>query len=362
MSWKISRYRVGDHVEVLSQAEILATLDEKGCCEGLPFMPEMLAFCGKHFPVRAVAHKTCETARGTNTSRRLNGAVHLADLRCDGAACSLIWKDAWLKPAKHAEAETADGPPPTAAPGCTEAQLLASTQLPVVDSEEGPCYSCQATRLWDATQPLPWWNPRQYLLDATTGNFSAGRVLRVAVFAALRFPWRVIRRIPVLRSVYSPVNEGICHLFSGRESPYLFKHSTPLTKTPTGRLDLQPGELVRIKSREEIEKTLDAKWNNRGLSFDPEEMAPYCGGVYRVHSSVTKIIDERTGHMREMKQPCIILQGVVCNAEYARRRLNCPRIIYAYWRELWLERVEEEEPQGECPLAQQIAEPAPAVD
>ena len=58
-------------------------------------------------------------------------------------------------------------------------------------------------------------------------------------------------------------------------------------------------------------------------------MAPYCGGTYRVRSSVTKIIDEVTGKMRHMKQPCIILEGVVCNSEYARCRLNCPRAIPA---------------------------------
>ena len=40
-----------------------------------------------------------------------------------------------------------------------------------------------------------------------------------------------------------------------------------------------------------------------------------------------------------MKEACIILVDVVCNAEYAQCRLNCPRAAYPYWRELWLERV-----------------------
>jgi hypothetical protein len=55
---------------------------------------------------------------------------------------------------------------------------------------------------------------------------------------------------------------------------------------------------------------------------------------------VTKIIDEPTGKMLHMKQPCIMLEGVVCNAEYASCRLNCPRAIPSYWREIWLDRVE----------------------
>ena len=53
----------GDLVEVRSAEEILATLDEHGNLEGLPFMPEMLAYCGKQMRVDKVAHKTCDTVR-----------------------------------------------------------------------------------------------------------------------------------------------------------------------------------------------------------------------------------------------------------------------------------------------------------
>ena len=70
-------------------------------------------------------------------------------------------------------------------------------------------------------------------------------------------------------------------------------------------------------------------------------MAPYCGRVVKVYKSVSKIIDEPTGKMLHMKQPCIMLDGVVCKAEYASCRLNCPRVIPSYWREIWLERVED---------------------
>jgi hypothetical protein len=103
---------------------------------------------------------------------------------------------------------------------------------------------------------------------------------------------------------------------------------------------VKPGEWVRIKPQIEIERTLDKRSKNRGLLFDSEEMAPFCGGTYRVHSSVTRILNEATGEMMDMKQPCIILENVACRAEYARCRLNCPRAIYSYWREIWLERVD----------------------
>jgi hypothetical protein len=85
-------------------------------------------------------------------------------------------------------------------------------------------------------------------------------------------------------------------------------------------------------------RTLDVRSKNRGLWWDAE-MVPYCGGTYRVLARVTKILDEKTGKMREMKGPCIILDSVVCQSRYSGCRMFCPRAIYPYWREIWLERV-----------------------
>jgi len=90
-------------VEVLSEEEILRTLDAKGRLDALPFMPEMLQYCGKRFRVYKRADKTCDTIDNAG-SRRMRGAVHLEDLRCDGAAhggcqarCLIFWKEAWLR-------------------------------------------------------------------------------------------------------------------------------------------------------------------------------------------------------------------------------------------------------------------------
>src|SRR5206468_2983049 len=51
------------------------------------------------------------------------------------------------------------------------------------------------------------------------------------------------------------------------------------------------------------------------------------------------IVDEKTGKMMHFKNPCIILDGVVCQSRYSECRLFCPRSIYSYWREIWLERI-----------------------
>ncbi|MBX6722220.1 MAG: hypothetical protein IRY92_03130, partial [Dactylosporangium sp.] len=108
--------RVGDVVEVRSAAEILATLDENGELESLPFMPEMLRYCGQRLTVYKVANKACDTLTGTGM-RRMENAVHLAGVRCDGsghggcqAACLIYWKHAWLRKVDRPEAATAPAP------------------------------------------------------------------------------------------------------------------------------------------------------------------------------------------------------------------------------------------------------------
>ena len=342
MSWLLSRFRAGDLVEVRSKEEILATLDQRGCIDGMPFMPEMLQYCGQRFSVRAVAHKTCDTICNSG-GRRLHSTVHLADLRCDGSAhggcqaeCSLFWKDAWLKPVNGKDKSSAQSTAAAKAPsaGYTEADLVAQTRLPESEIGEEPRYVCQSTSLLQASERLPWWDLRQYLNDMVTRNHSVDQVLRVLWLASLQ---RLLVRTPfgyrLLASFYNTMHRWL----TNRGNPYVTGKIKLGTGTPAGRLDLGPGELVRVKPKNTIEATVDESGRNRGLTFD-KEMAPYCDSVVKVHKSVEKIIDESSGKMRHMKQRCIMLEGVVCKAGYSGHRLMCPRAIPSYWREIWLER------------------------
>ena len=340
MPWNISTLRAGDLVEVKSREEILATLDDRGCIDGMPFMPEMLAFCGRQLVVDAVAHKTCDTAWQIGAGRRLNDAVHLRGARCDGSAhggceaeCLLFWKSAWLKPVskkREAIAETADA---TSASTFVPDILQRATRLTA--STEPILYSCQATRLLDATEPLAWWDLRQYFFDVATGNRRLGHTARVMFLALLR---AVLRGIPFGYRPFRAFTHATHRLLTGRGVPRHNGQVPDGQRTPSTNLGLQPGELVQIRSLTEIEQTLDSRSRNRGMAFDPNEMAPFCGKEARVRKTVTKIIEEATGKMLQMKGACVVLDDVYCKSEYSRCRLNCPRAIYSYWRESWLER------------------------
>jgi hypothetical protein len=108
-------------------------------------------------------------------------------------------------------------------------------------------------------------------------------------------------------------------------------------RTPTDTLNLQPGEIVRIKSKNEILATLDENLLNRGMGFD-EEMSRFCGLTAVVQARVERCLDEKTGRMLTMKSPCIILEDIFCAGVY---NANCPRQFVPFWREIWLERVKD---------------------
>ena len=64
----------GELVRVRSASEIFSTLDASGTLEGLPFMPEMLKYCGRTLPVTQRADTTCA---GAGVVRRMRNTVHL---------------------------------------------------------------------------------------------------------------------------------------------------------------------------------------------------------------------------------------------------------------------------------------------
>jgi hypothetical protein len=272
-------------------------------------MPEMLAFAGRRFRVAGRADRTCDRVERKGL-RTMSGTIHLEGVRCDGAhhggceaMCLIYWKEAWLKPV--------DNPIDIGSVPMTEsadlARIFEHTRKPQPESGE-PIYSCQATEELDYTSPLVPGAKHSYWADVRCGNVPWHEAARTWIVE--RFNAFQLRRGG---SQYPPVGG------SG-------------TRTPSEELHFRPGDLVQVRTREEIFRTLDVEGRNRGLSFD-REMLPYCGGTYRVLRRVTKIIDEPSGRMMSMKRDCLILDDVVCKSRYHGL---CQRAIYPFWREIWL--------------------------
>ena len=313
--------RRGDLVEVKGPLE-MATLDETGSLDGLPFMPEMVAFCGRRFTVERRTERICDTVHYSGT-RRLLGSVLLEDLRCDGAdhsgcqaECRLFWKESWLR--KVAATSLAGAPPAVSELAALRARAALNVHRSAgVEGKPEERFRCQATDLPGCTEHLKLWNPLGFTREYTSGNVEIGQFLRVMSRAVVREP---MRKLGLLDEI---------HVRGTARKGDTF---------PT--LGLQPGELVRVKSRQEIARTLSPEGRNKGLWFD-EEMLPYCGRVFRVRQRISRFINDQDGKLIELKKEAVTLEGVVCSGNLSLRRWFCSRAIYPYWRECWLERVED---------------------
>jgi hypothetical protein len=172
------------------------------------------------------------------------------------------------------------------------------------------------------------------------GNATPAQLLKAGVFAIYRELIQLGVGYRFLIRFYNWIQDrrGGIH--------YPFRVGKVEGKTPTLETGLEIGDWVKVKSHEEILETLDKNNKNRGLWFDAE-MVPYCGQLFRVSHRVNKIINEKTGEMMQMKNPCIGLENVYCRGRYTQERLFCPRRNLSYWRELWLEKVSPESQPAE---------------
>jgi hypothetical protein len=294
--------KAGVWVEVRSKDEILQTLDKSGRLDGMPFMPEMFAFCGKRYRVYKRAHKTCDTVNDYK-GRKLKNAVHLESVRCDGAAhggceagCLIFWKTAWLRavsgpqgPLPLEDAREASSIAPAIA--CAESDALAATVRAGAEGES-PAYVCQATLLPAFTEPLRTWELSQYVEDYTSGNTTLARMAASFLYMGYHH-WLVNLGIgigPPLRWLY----DRIQWLWGGIPYPRSTGRLPAGSRTPSSSLNLHPGDWVRLKSRDAILATCDQDQMNRGMRFDAE-LVPYCGGVYRVLRRVTRSSTKRRG-------------------------------------------------------------------
>ncbi len=292
----------GDMVEVLSESEILATLDENGTLEKLPFMPEMLKFCGKQFRVSRQAFKTCVD---DTEMREFDSTLFLEEVRCDGSshggcgrACLIFWKSAWLKKSVA----------PSSVKTCGGAKVT-SADLISLANQDGQFF-CQSTEILNASKPLPWWEPTQYVRDLTHNRFPI-------------LQW--------IQSLFIAFYNKVAYIFKFNSWRFVAGANEDFS---TGSLNLKPGELVRVKSLAQIRQTLDADGKNNNLLFAPT-MLSFCGQVMRVQDRVENIILEATTKQRKIKDT-VLLEGATCDGVCHRL---CPRQSFLFWRECWLERI-----------------------
>jgi hypothetical protein len=117
----------------------------------------------------------------------------------------------------------------------------------------------------------------------------------------------------------------------------------PIRKAATPRF--RPGDVVRVRSREEIAATLNS-WNElKGCLFMPD-MWQYCGTVQVVLKPVERFVDERDYRVKHARG-LVILERLLCigTPDFGR----CDRGCFYFWREEWLDRIGGPEPEETGP-------------
>ena len=93
---------------------------------------------------------------------------------------------------------------------------------------------------------------------------------------------------------------------------------------------------MQVRSREEIEATLDRWKELKGCAF-LEYMWPYCGTTQRVLQTMERFLDERDYKVKKVKG-LVLLEGVICHGTPVFGR--CDRGCHLFWREEWLEKID----------------------
>ena len=105
---------------------------------------------------------------------------------------------------------------------------------------------------------------------------------------------------------------------------------------PPPQQRLEPGDKVRIKSKEAIQALLNPWQEQNGCAF-MEEMWIYCGTEQVVMKRVEKFLDEATLRMYS-SQGLVLLENLMCEGTIDFGK--CDRSCFYFWREEWLEKIE----------------------
>jgi hypothetical protein len=190
------------------------------------------------------------------------------------------------------------------------AEDLATIQLP--SRTANGQYICQSTELIRATTPLAPLDFTSYIRDIRSKTYSSSELIRnlaYALFVRVRY---------ILTKTHYSYLEG------------------QQARTPDESLNLQPGEWVQVKTKEEIRETLNKHGMNRGLKFTLD-MVPHCGKTYRVLRRLENMIDEPSRELIHLKNT-VILEDLICKG-CGEINGGCPRENYNFLREVWLKRV-----------------------
>lgn len=153
----------------------------------------------------------------------------------------------------------------------------------------------------------------------------------------IKHPDRMIKYIlsklwnRTVKPILSKFIKFMKHVFKKRRT-----QTSAITQVNSSQDDLQPGDWVRVKSKEEIEKMLNFGKKYQGCTF-LDCMQSYCGTEQKVFKRVNYFLDERDFRYKKTVK-LVLLENVYCDGKLVFG--NCDRSCFLFWREEWLEKIQ----------------------
>ncbi len=279
---KTGTFCVGEIVRVRSRAAIIASFDSTEGLDGLIFTRQMAESCGRTFRVSKVGRTLFDEHKHRNCRPRAPFYI-LEHSICDGNAdgsqpvcdhsCFFLWHADWLE--------------------CLDGSGILSPNVSVVDIPDGSP-TCQLRHIDRVSLQNSWLNET-------------------------RQKW--IRKLRWYRR----------RLLSS-----LHSEDGALRITREEQDEIKAGDIVRVKSRDEINPTLDLHRKTRGCTFQTE-MYEHCGMEYRVLKKIGHFFDEASRKTRKCKNT-YLLEGCCCTGSGTYLG-TCDRNCFFFWQRQWLDKV-----------------------
>ncbi len=101
---------------------------------------------------------------------------------------------------------------------------------------------------------------------------------------------------------------------------------------------LKPGDVVVVRSKEEILETLDENRSLEGCGF-MTEMWQYCNTRQKIFKRVRYFFDERSSKFLKARST-VFLEGLRCSGKLSKLMPRCDRSCYFFWKEEWLKKID----------------------
>jgi hypothetical protein len=275
---KKPEFTAGETVRIVPEEAILKSVDPRTkALDGCLFMEQMGDYCGNTYRILKVVrvflderqHRTFEPKSPMYLLEGLtcNGRVSEFPHRCD-RRCFLLWHEQWLGRSDQGPSSRLDDrkKPSSSSAGSTRCQLQLYDEL---------------------GHKNPWLNEKLQFSIARLGHYR--------------------RKI--------------------RARLHTRNHAAARVQIP--RDEIRSGDLVRVRTAEEIKGTLDRRGQTGGCGF-AGPMYRYCGKEFRVVEKVDHFFDQARERFCKCKD-LFLLEGAYCD--------SCDRNCFYFWHINWLGKV-----------------------